>query len=284
MIPMREPFNDARRNLISSIVLAGSSQSCEVSVFFNDGLLRGNRAVKCDASGFAAFSSPNHPPLATVGAAGVSAQNRHLWRPPPSSRLRIHSNLDARVVVVRLTPGFDDGALVAMVQHTPNLRGLVLSLYGTGNGPSHKAAFVELIERAIEREIVVVAVTQCFQGAVSLDTSVVVVWAVVSTDNERPPCLVRAPPTMAHVRRMDHRRRYEVGRRLLALGVVSAGDMTTEACVTKLAYLCGRGLEFREVRAAMGRNLRGEITEPGAASVTPMNAPMGMPMDRPLNL
>ena len=42
------------------------------------------------------------------------------------------------------------------------------------------------------------------------------------------------------------------------LGVVSAGDMTTEACVTKVAYLCGRGLQGDALRQAMVTDLRGE--------------------------
>lgn len=54
---------------------------------------------------------------------------------------------------------------------------------------------------------------------------------------------------------------YEVGQRLLQLGVVPAGDMTTEACVTKLAYLSGRGLVGDQLRVAMSQNLRGELTE-----------------------
>jgi len=61
-----------------------------------------------------------------------------MWRPPPVCRMRVHSDLDARITVVRLSPGFDDSAIAAMIQHAPEMRGLVLSLYGTGNGPSHK--------------------------------------------------------------------------------------------------------------------------------------------------
>ena len=36
-------------------------------LFFNNKLIRGNRAVKKDSSKFDAFISPNIPPLATVG-------------------------------------------------------------------------------------------------------------------------------------------------------------------------------------------------------------------------
>jgi L-asparaginase/Glu-tRNA(Gln) amidotransferase subunit D len=52
-----------------------------------------------------------------------------------------------------------------MIEHAPEMRGLVLSLYGTGNGPSHKAEFMRAIELAVKRDIAVVAVTQVRGGA-----------------------------------------------------------------------------------------------------------------------
>ena len=263
IIPMCEVYNDARRNLIVSVMFAaqlelsevvavfnslqppcpscnpphlGTQPLCsqarspstpQVVVFFNSVLLRGNRAIKVDSQGLAAFDSPNFPPLATVGAT-VQA-NRHLWLPPPVGRLRVHRKLDARVLVVRLSPGFDDAALAGLVRG-PNLRGLVLSLYGTGNGPSSKEPFLQAIRDAIKGGVIVIAATQCLRGSVSLGT-------------------------------------YEVGRYLLELGVVSAGDMTTEACVTKVAYLCGRGLEGDALRKAMVTDLRGERSaDQGAAT------------------
>ena len=124
--------------------------------------------MKVDSNGLNAFDSPNFPPLATVGAR-ISA-DLNLWRAPPTSRLRVHTRLETDIVVLRLAPGFDDSAIDAMITHAPNLKGLVLSLYGTGNGPSAKLAFLETISRAIDRGVLVVAGTQCTKGMVSLDT------------------------------------------------------------------------------------------------------------------
>jgi len=225
MIPLCEPLNDARRNLIASLMFASQLELCEVAIFFNDRLLRGNRAVKCDATGLAAFDTPNFEALATIGASGAFvATQRDSWQPQPACRLRVHTHMSARVVVVRLSPGFDDEAISAMIQHTDNLDGLVLSMYGTGNGPTHKSSFVDLIKKAISRNILVVATTQCHKGTVALNV-------------------------------------YEVGKRLLSVGVVSAGDMTTEACVAKISYLCGRGLQGETLRSAMAQDLRGELTQ-----------------------
>ena len=58
---------------------------------------------------------------------------------------------------------------------------------------------------------------------------------------------------------------YEVGRLLEEEGVVAAGDMTTEAAATKLAYLFGRYPgDMDAVRELVGVSLRGEISHPDA--------------------
>lgn len=66
-IPFFEVYNDARRNLIISILFAATSDFPEVCICFNDKILRGNRAVKVNSLSLDAFDSPNFPPLATIG-------------------------------------------------------------------------------------------------------------------------------------------------------------------------------------------------------------------------
>lgn len=168
-IPFCEVYNDARRNLIVSIIFAAKSEIPEVCICFNDRLLRANRAVKINSIGLAAFESPNFPPLATLGA--FIHENRELYLPQPRGPFRIHKTLDSKILVLKLVPGFDDECIHTLVEHSTAVRGIVIELYGTGNGPSHdKGALMSAISKARQRGIVCVAVSQCLTGGVSLET------------------------------------------------------------------------------------------------------------------
>lgn len=52
----------------------------------------------------------------------------------------------------------------------PGIRGLVLATFGAGNGPKKEELLSVLREAALERQVIIVNVTQCSQGAVSPDT------------------------------------------------------------------------------------------------------------------
>jgi L-asparaginase len=220
-IPLIEPYNDARKNLIMAIIFACRDSIHEVTIFFHDRLLRGCRATKINTSRLLAFDSPNLAPLALIGI--TIDENGNLLRPPPKWRFRVHTRMETRLITLRLTPGFDDVMLGHMIRAT-NLKGLILQLYGTGNLPSLKEGLVQVLANAVQAGVCVVACTQCLTGSVM----------------------------------MGH---YATGRALKKVGVVSANDMTVEATNCKLAYLLGRGdLSLDEVRDLMGVNLRGELT------------------------
>ena len=236
-IPLCEPYNDGRRNLIMALIFASRDTINEVTIFFHDRLLRACRATKVNTHKLLAFDSPNQLPLATIGI--TIDENENLVQPPARGALRVHSRMDTRLLTLRLVPGFDDMVLRDMIQRnleTQCLRALVVQLYGTGNLPSVKRSLIELLAEASEKDILVVAATQCHTGSVM----------------------------------MGH---YAVGKALEDAGVVSANDMTLEAVACKVAYLCGRGdLSQKEIHNLMGVSLRGEVTPAEALSPPPLTS------------
>lgn len=220
-IPLCEVRNDARENLITSLLIASTYDIPEVCLYFGGKLLRGCRAVKVSAGGFAAFDSPNFPPLGNVG---IDIEiNRPFIRPVDDRRPRL-SVVDFQSPVVsalRLFPGISP-ELVRNVLRSP-LQGLVLEAYGVGNGPDSDVAFLQALEEATQRGVVIVDCTQCLEGTVNLTE-------------------------------------YTAGSALARAGVISGFDMTAEAALAKLYYLFSRGDSPDDVKRAIQEDLRGELT------------------------
>jgi L-asparaginase len=53
---------------------------------------------------------------------------------------------------------------------------------------------------------------------------------------------------------------YQVGVKLLELGVIQGWDMTSEAAMTKLMWAIGQGMNNQQIVEFFATNLAGEIT------------------------
>ena len=235
IIPFSSPWNDARRNLIVSLMFATCSDLCDVCISFGGKLLRGNRSRKLSSVDVDAFQSPNFPPLGELSASRFGPNqeiklNTYLLRPRPRGRLKVHKDLVGSIVVVKTNPVCQLKELRMVVENAVGLRALVLELYGTGTSGS-KGQLGLLIGNAVQRGLIVVAATQCVRGLVSVDS-------------------------------------HSVCQEVVQSGAISARDMTTEAVVTKLAVLLGCGYSDAKVRELMAVAICGEMTpdEPGLRS------------------
>jgi len=163
-IPLSEVRNDAVDNVITSLWLCAHQPINEVCVYFNQCLLRGNRAQKVSCQRFKAFDSPNFPHLADIG---IDIElTTELLHPRSTKPFHLQTVREHFIANVRLFPGFTTDVLAYILQQP--IHGLVLETYGAGNAPNNDLRFLQLLKEACLRGVVIVNCSQCRHGRVEM--------------------------------------------------------------------------------------------------------------------
>lgn len=164
-IPVCEVRSDGRENLVGALIIAGIYDIPEVSVYFNNRLLRGNRTRKVDATGLEAFNSPNMLPLATMDI-GININYDAIIRPPTTAPFIVQDQLCRHVGLLRIFPSISIDSIKAFLQ--PPTEGVVLQTFGAGNMPSRRADIITEIKKAVDRGCIIINCTQCLRGQVDV--------------------------------------------------------------------------------------------------------------------
>lgn len=196
-LPVGHPLTDARQNLRRAI-LAATQGVAGVYVLFDERIISGVRAVKTHTTRMDAFASVNAPQAGQIDSEGI-----HFTCPMPPSPLpyRLRAALDARVLLLKLTPGLSPNVLRFVGQ--AGYQGLVIEAFGLGGLHYIRRNLVEGLRTLAQSGVRVLVVSQCLYEKADLTV-------------------------------------YEVGRGLSGGMILSGRDMTSESAVTKLMWALGQ--------------------------------------------
>ncbi|MEA5060546.1 MAG: asparaginase [Candidatus Pelethousia sp.] len=144
-----------------------------------------------------------------------------LARETGTQHFAYYSDIEPNVALVKLIPGTTAQQLALLSEC--GAKGVVVEAFGLGGVSNFRRDHTEALRSLMEQGIPVVLTSQCLYEASTPDL-------------------------------------YEVSRPLRDAGIISAGDMTTEAAVTKLMWALAQAKNVEEVRKLMTQNICGEIT------------------------
>jgi len=161
-VPLSFQRNDGQANLQGALLVASHYVIPEVTLFFDNKLLRGNRASKVHASALAAFDSPNIAPLLTFGIDVHVAWDTIV--PAGAGPFDVTLRMDPNVAVLRLFPGITASTIGAICKAP--VKGVVLQSYGAGNCPENEEV-LSAFKKATSSGVLILNLTQCQGGYVS---------------------------------------------------------------------------------------------------------------------
>ena len=166
------------------------------------------------------FEAFDSPNLPPLAEAGVRIKYLHKASCDLNKSLISHSSMSEDVALLKLYPGIQPKLVKAVLDS--NCKGIVLETFGSGNATTQEW-FINSLQEVIKKGVVVLNISQCLAGNVSQGF-------------------------------------YETSSELEKIGVVSGGDMTTEAALTKLMFLLGQNLSVKKIKSQLSISLRGELS------------------------
>jgi len=214
--------SDAIDNVSDSVRF--TAEGCPgVFVVFNHKVIKAARASKIASKDIDAFVSVNEPPIALMTTKGIEYDGGLLKGAVLAgidAPFTVDTRMDNNIFVLKIFPGLEPYIIEYLMEK--EISGLIVESFGAGGLPYRGRNLLDVLSKAAAK-IPVVMTSQALYNGVSLNT-------------------------------------YEVGVKALKAGIISAGDMSKEAAITKLMWVLGHTNSIDEIREIFATSLAGEIS------------------------